>query len=177
MEFQPGACMKNAPFVALVLLLLATAPAAAQTPGARAQVLAGEFSKLKNVTKTKGGVSHRKYAEVVSEPWTATLRDYRGTYASAEDFAHLNLTIDANGRVSGEGRDSEVFALRDVVIADALLTGTKVYRNGKTAPFEAAFLKRSTRSSPDAEFTTLYGVGFVVKERYDYEVRVFAAKQ
>ena len=91
-------------------------------------MLAGECSKLKNVTKTKGGVSHRKYAEVVSEPWVATLRDYRGTYASADDFAYLNLAIDANGRITGGGRDSEHFTLRDVVIADALLTGTKVIR-------------------------------------------------
>ena len=169
--------MKNAPFVALVLLSLAAAPVVAQTPGARAQTLAGEFSKLKNVTKTKHGVSHRKYAEVVSEPWVATLRDYRGTYASADDFAHLNLAIDANGRVTGEGRDSEDFTLRDVVIKDALLTGTKVYRNGRTAPFEAAFLKRSARTSPNAAFTTLYGVGFLVEEANNYEQRVFAAKQ
>ena len=169
--------MKTAPLIALTLLALATTPLAAQTPGARAQTLAAEFSKFKDVTKSKHGVSHQKYKEIVSEPWAATLRDYRGTYASSDDFAYLNLAIDTNGRVTGEGRDREHFTLRDVVIADALLTGTKVYRNGKTAPFEAAFLKRSARSSPNAAFTTYYGVGFLVLEREDYQVRVFAAKQ
>jgi hypothetical protein len=140
-------------------------------------VLAGEFSKFKNVTKNKHGVSHRKYAEVVSEPWVATVRDYRGTYASPDDFAYLNLAIDANGRVTGEGRDREHFTLRDVVTRGALLTGTKVYQSGETAPFEAAFLKRSSRTSPDAAFTRLYGVGFLVEEGPNYEQRVFAAKQ
>ena len=169
--------MKTAPFVALILLSIAAAPLAAQTPGARAQMLAGEFSKFKDRTKTRDGVSHRKYAEVVSEPWVATLRDYRGTYASPDDFAYLNLAIDASGRVTGEGRDREHFTLRDVAVADALLTGTKVYQNGKTAPFEAAFLKRSARTSPNEAFTTRYGVGFLAEEAHNYELRVFAEKQ
>jgi hypothetical protein len=169
--------MKTAPVIALIALAMAATPLAAQTPNARAQTLAGEFSKFKNATKNKHGVAHRKYAEVVSKPWVATVRAYRGTYASADDFAYLNLSIDANGRVSGEGRDREHFTLRDVAIAGALLTGTKLYQDGKTAPFEAVFLERSARSSPNAAFTRLYGVGFLVEEAGNYELRVFAVKQ
>jgi hypothetical protein len=169
--------MKTTILISLLVVASAASPLAAQTPGARAQVLAGEFSKLKNATKTKHGVSVRKYYEVVSEPWVAASREYQGRYSSGDDFAYLDLTIDAAGRVAGTGRDRKAFTLRDVVIGEGLLSGTKVYQDGSTAPFEAVFLKRSDRASPNAEFMTLYGVGFLVKERYDYEVRVFAAKR
>jgi hypothetical protein len=60
------------------------------------------------------------------------------------------------------------FALRDARISGALLTGSKVYENGSTVPFEALFTNRTVSQGKNAnEITsreTLFGLGFIQSE-------------
>jgi hypothetical protein len=162
----------------LLLVLAAATTLPAQTPNTRAQTLAGEFSKYKNSVKQKHGVTHRKFHETVSEAWLAAPAAYAGSYMS-DDPGMLEIRIERDGRTSGSGRDVARFTLRDLKITNGLLTGTKVYA-GRTEPFEAVFLKRSDRSSPDAAFDVRYGIGAMF-EGGDHGVgsplRVFASKQ
>jgi hypothetical protein len=158
----------------LVLATATTLPA--QTPNARAQTLAGEFSKYKNSVKQKHGVTHRKFHESISEAWLAA--DYAGSYLSDEPGV-LEIRIERDGRMSGSGRDVARFMLRDLSITSGLITGTKVYA-GRTEPFEAVFLKRSDRGSPNAEFDVRYGIGTII-DGGDHGVgsrlRIFASRQ
>ena len=163
----------------LPLLMLAAAATAlpAQTP-ARAHQLADEFSKRKDAVKHKHGVTVRKFHEVVSEAWLASPSGYAGVYFAESPGAEIRVA--GNGSVTGAGFDGGRFTLRDARIADGLLTATKVYANGRTEPFEAVFLKRSDRGSPNADFTVNYGLGFFA-DGHDYgttsPLRVFAVRQ
>ena len=166
-------------YLLVVAVVAFATPAFAQTPNARAQVLAGEFSKFKNETRTKKGVSRTKYKEVVSEAWVAPASAYAGRYLS-DDPVHLDIEIDANGNASGTGRDDARFQLRDVTVASGLLTGVKVYAGGRTEKFEAVLLKRATRDSANEQFSVRYGIGMLADLSHKGigdEVRVFAEKQ
>jgi hypothetical protein len=159
------------------MLAFAT-PGFAQTPNARAQVLAGEFSKFKNETRTKKGVSHTKYKEVVSEAWVAPVSAYAGRYLS-DDAIYLEIEIDADGAARGRGRDDVEFQLRDLKIASGLITGAKAYANGRSETFEAVLLRRSARSSANESFAVRYGIGMLpdLSNSGVGELRVFAEKQ
>lgn len=164
--------------IALALAVAAATPALAQTPVPRAQVLAGEFSKFKNETRTKKGVAHTKYKEVVAEAWIAQPGAYAGRYFT-DNPIDLEINIDANGHASGVGRDDDRFELRNLAINAGLLTGTRVYASGRSDKFEAVFLKRSTRASAAADFSVSYGIGMItdLPDHGVDGVRVFAQKQ
>ena len=167
--------------VLLLGLLLATAtPILAQTPHARAQTLAGEFSKFKNETRTKKGVSVTKYKEVVSEAWLANAASYAGTYFT-DDIVRLEVRIDARGQATGSGRDHNGrFDLRGLEISGGLITGTKAYEGGRTDKFEGVLLKRSTRSNAREDFSVHYGIGMLSDASGNgvgSDLRVFAVKQ
>ena len=146
-------------YAVLFLIFAAAAPAAAQS---RAHQIAAEFTKSKNATKIKHGVSHHKFKQVVSEPWRASMREYAGRYVSLGDESYLDVAVDMNGAVTARGRDEEMYQVRNARIDDAVLYGTKVYRDGRTEPFEGGFLKRSARSAPDDALTVSYGIGVLV---------------
>ena len=160
-----------------VLVLLSAAPLTAQTPSARAQELAAEFTKFKNETREKKGVTIRKYKEAVSQPWIASLSEYAGHYQS-DDFPYLAITIEPSGRITGEGRDEERFTLRNASISGGIITATKVFERGRTEPFEAVFLKRSDRGGPNEDYTVRFGIGHIVEgSPHGSLLRAFAAKQ
>jgi hypothetical protein len=146
-------------YAVILLLLAAATPAAAQS---RADQIAAEFTKSKNTTKTRHGVTARKYKEVVSQPWHADVRDYAGHYVSLGDPMVLDVDVTANGVVTARGKDEAAFEILDARIRDAVLYGTKVYRDGRRERFEAGFLKRSHRAAPDEAFTASYGIGVLV---------------
>lgn len=144
---------------ALVMLLVAAAvPAEAQT---RAEQLAVEFTKKKDVTKEKRGVSVRKYHEVISTPWQLPrAQDYSGLYAS-EPFT-LDIRVAADGTVTGSGHDHlGTFDLRDGRFSQGVISAQRAYRHGRMRPIEAVFLKRQDRSAAADPFTHYLGLGYV----------------
>ena len=55
-----------------------------------------------------------------------------------------------------------MFELKDATRAGALLTATKVYRDGTVERFEGVFLNRTERTSPTDSGTTTFGLGVVL---------------
>ena len=70
-------------------------------------------------------------------------RGYAGRYVGVEDSHWLDVSADAEGRLTAtvyeEGR---AVALRDLRLDGARLTATKVYEDGRTAPFAGTFADR-----------------------------------
>ena len=146
----------------LLLIILAYAtPLAAQTTASQ---FAAQFTKKKDATKSKKGVTVHKYREIVSKPWTFDdVRKYTGHYA--DEWFSIDIAVDANGAARASGVDHVgAFELRNGQITDGVLTGRKQYHNGVSAPFEAVFLIRSDRDAPNDPFTVLYGIGYIVEE-------------
>jgi len=138
----------------------------AGSPQARATVLAASFSKFKQLSKEKRGIKKEKYIRVQSEPATkANPADYSGAY-EVHDFGFgLELRVNPDGSFEGRGYEplsenvQRTFVLRNGKIQGALLTATKVYANGRSEPFEGAFMNRSTYESPTDKGVTVFGLG------------------
>ena len=64
--------------ILVLVALLAGSTSVAQAQ-ARIDVLASEFSKKKDATRSKKGVTVRKFREVVSLPWRSTAQEYAGS--------------------------------------------------------------------------------------------------
>jgi hypothetical protein len=132
----------------------------------RTQVIAASFSKFKDVTKTKRGITKSKYRRVVSEPAVrANPAEYSGTYEVTDfDFA-LQLKVDSRGVVTGTGYEPltegvrRSFTLTNGKIDGALLTATRVYANGGTERLEGAFMNRTSFDSPTDKGTRVFGLG------------------
>jgi hypothetical protein len=159
-----------------LLLVAATATALpAQTPTPRAHQLAGEFNKLKNAHKQKHGASLRKYHEVVADAWVAQNSEYAGRYVS--DGPELELRVARDGSASGSGVDVAPFTIR-ASVSNGILTGTRVYRSGRSEPFEAVFMIRSDRADPNDAFRVSRGIGYIMDQHEaGAPVRVFARRQ
>jgi hypothetical protein len=77
----------------------------------------------------------------------------------------LDLTVTPDGTVTGNGYEplsddvKRTFTLRNARIERAFLTATKVYADGRTEPFEGAFMNRSTSQSPTDKGVTVFGLG------------------
>ena len=163
--------------LATAVISLATALVAATTPGAIAQAqsvaartasIVSAFNKEKHETKTRHGVRVEKYKKVQSVAVVkADPRGYSGTYEEAGLWFKLNISVDANGGVSGTGYEPvdfggdvrRTFTLRDGKVDGALLTATKVYASGRTAPLEGAFIERTSFDSPSAQGAKSFGIG------------------
>jgi hypothetical protein len=150
------------------LLDVGAAAAQGSSVQARTQAIVASFNKSKHVVKAKRGVRIEKYKEVRSAAAIrSNVRDYAGSYEADGMGLSLDLKVDANGNVSGNGHervtlDSPVwraFTLRNARIQGALLTATKVYANGATEPFEGAFINRTSFDSPTDKGETHFGLG------------------
>src|SRR5215210_7699996 len=155
-------------------ILFVAGPLSAQTFASatdvqsRTRTIVASFSKFKNVSKTKRGITKAKYIKVESEAAVkANPADYTGVYeVSGMPFA-LNLTVDNNGVVTGTGYEpitesvQRSFTLRNGRIQGALLTATKVYADGRSEALEGAFMNRTSFDSPNASGVTVFGFGTV----------------
>jgi hypothetical protein len=136
----------------------------------RTAVIAASFSKFKDVSKTKRGITKSKYRRVESEPAVrANPADYSGAYEVPELGFTLQLRVDSRGVVGGSGYEPltesvrRTFTLRDGKVQGALLTATKVYANGETERLEGAFMNRTSFESPTDNGTTVFGFGTLGK--------------
>lgn len=113
----------------------------------RVTEIVSQFNKTKQKSKEKFGVVKQLYVEVRSEPvLQSNPRAYTGFYAVQGLDLALQLDVAANGAATGTGvEQGRTFTLRNGRVEGALLTATKVYRNGATAPFEGAFLRQRVR--------------------------------
>ena len=136
----------------------------------RAQTIVASFNKSKHVVKEKYGVKKEKYLRVQSLPAVKqNPTDYSGAYEGTDARFSLQLRVDASGKVEGSGVEplndeagvSRSFTLRDGRMTGALITATKVYANGSTAPFEGVFINKTVYESPTDKGVTEFGLGVV----------------
>ena len=141
-----------------------------ETSAQRTQVIVASFNKFKHEVREKKGIRLEKYKEIRSEPAILkNIRDYSGSYEAPELGLSLDLHVDGNGSITGNGyeavdADQRVFrgfALRNTRIDGALLTGTKVYERGGTEPFEGVFINKTSFDSPTDKGRTTFGLGVV----------------
>lgn len=156
--------------VALVALL-AVCPAIAapqQSPSqSRAQQLAAAFTKQKHRISEKYGVRREKYKDVRSDPLIKQdITEYSGVYQVDGLGDVIDLRIGSDGKIQADGHDSDypsrMFVLANGRIAGAVLTATKVYRDGATERFEGVFMTRTERNSPTDPGITTFGLGVVL---------------
>ena len=137
---------------------------------ARTQAIVASFNKFKHKVKERRGVRLEKYKDVRSTASIkSNIRDYAGSYEADGMGLSLDLKVDGSGNISVNGyeqvdMDAPVwrgFSLRNARIQGALLTGTKVYANGATQPFEGVFINRTSFESPTDRGLTTFGLGVV----------------
>lgn len=162
------------PIVAALNLLfvsagVASSQVAALGAQARSQAIAASFSKFKNISKEKHGVTKAKYLKVESQPAVkANPEDYSGTYEVSDFGFALRVRVDHSGKVEGTGYEPiadpavrRMFTLRDGKIEGALITASKVYANGNSEKLEGVFMDRTTFESPTDKGTTRFGLGVI----------------
>src|SRR4029079_3661911 len=97
------------PAVVMSLSIIATNLFAQTRPSAtdaqsRTAVIASSFTKFKDVTKSKHGITKSKYRRVET---TAAIRanpaDYSGVYEDPDFGFGLKLSVDSRGAVTGSG--------------------------------------------------------------------------
>ena len=133
----------------------------------RAQQVAAAFSKHKHVVAEKRGVRKEKYKDVVSEPVVKQdIAAYSGVYQVADLGDVIDLRIGGDGTIQATGQDSDqpsrTFVLEHANIDDAVLTATKLYRDGATERFEGVFMTRTERKAPTDPGITTFGLGVVL---------------
>jgi len=156
--------------VALVTLLAACPAIAASQQSSsqsRAQQVAAAFTKHKHVVAEKHGVRKEKYKDVRTEPIIKQdITAYSGVYEVPDLGDVIDLRIGSDGRIQANGHDSDqasrTFVLENAKIAGAVLTATKVYRDGATERFEAVFMTRTERNFPSDPGITTSGLGVVL---------------
>lgn len=144
----------------------------AQDASEQAQAMASALDKTKYKKKEKRNISIEVFIEVKNVPVVKNAAAYTGIYES--DLYTLNLRVEADGTASGTGRDPDGygewatttgFTLQNARVNGAVLTGTKVYENGKSEPFEAVFVNRTVSTGKNAnsinDRDVEFGLGFV----------------
>ena len=155
--------------LALVTLLVACPTIAApQSSGqSRAQQVAAAFTKQKQLVAEKHGVRKEKYKDVRTEPIVKQdITEYSGVYQVADLGDVIDLRVGSDGKIQADGHESNhpsrTFALENGKIEGAVLTATKVYRDGQREPFEGVFMTRTVRNSPTDSGITTSGLGVML---------------
>ena len=142
----------------------------AQDTTQRTKELVAALDKSKYKKKDKANISIEMFVDIKNEAVVREPAEYAGIYET--EGYRLDLQIEAGGIAAASGYDSFVdgrshinFVLKDGRIDGALLTGTKVYASGESIPFEAVFVKRTSRAGTRPEETaagrTAFGLGFI----------------
>lgn len=161
--------------IAIVFCIgLAAGVAVGQDAGQRTRDLVAALDKTKYKKKEKRDFSIEIYVDIKNDPTVkSSPAEYAGVYESEDSGYKLELNVSAGGAVTGSGHDTTNsdsaqklnFTLKDARIEGALLTATKVYENGQSLAFEAAFVNRTILSGKNpndiATRYTRFGVGFI----------------
>lgn len=159
--------MRTPATITFLLVCSATIPSKYLSSQSRAEQIATSFTKFKHAVKEKHGVRVEKYKDIWSEPTVRqNLIEYSGVYEVADLGYELSVRVEKDGTARAYGADggpeSRSFELENAKIEGAVLTGTKVYRDGSTERFEGAFLTRTERDSPTDPGIVRYGLGVVL---------------
>jgi len=171
----------------LVSFMIGVVAINAQDAGAQANALISQLDKVKEKRKEKKDLVIETYLEIKNTAATRKPAELSGRYAEENGSYSLDLQVSGDGTATGSGTDTlgveariAGFKLRDARVQGSLLTGTKVYDDGRTEPFEAAFVNRTVRegkTSADAAVTsTAFGIGFIQKAQ-NWTSRVFLEKK
>jgi hypothetical protein len=164
--------MKKLYFIALIIGIafgsLAETRGQISNEQQKAQEIAAFFNKSKRKDKEKRGVVVQKSSDTTNEPVVKrNISEYSGSYKS-DNGGLISLRVKANddievgGYDSLENQQSRYFKLRNAKIKDGLLTGSKIYDNGSTENFEAAFFNRTSNLSimgSSRKLVTIFGLG------------------
>ena len=145
--------------IAFLMISCFAIPLASQST---AQEIAAAFTKHKEVVKEKRGVRTEKYKDVRSEPTIRQdLKDYAGVYEV--DGLEYVIVVDVtdDGRVRATSNDRE--------LENARIEGGVLRAKG----FEAAFLTRTDRDSPNDPGTVSYGLGVLLDTPVEFEGNTF----
>jgi len=94
---------------------------------------------ISGVQKSKHKQKEKRFEPVVKEQ----IADYAGRYTGIEPDYYLEIEAGARGTLSVMSREGDRRAtLRDIRIAGARLTATRVYADGTTKDFAATFANR-----------------------------------
>src|SRR5262245_31418456 len=159
--------MRTLATVTFLLACSAAIPSRHLASQSRAEEIATSFTKFKHALKSKQGVRVEKYKDVRSEPTVRqNLTEYSGVYEAPDLGYMLSVEVANDGTARAHGADggeeSRPFQLENAKVEGAVLTGTKVYRDGTTERFEGAFLTRTDHDSPTDSGTVQYGLGVVL---------------
>ena len=177
--------------LALIVLVFVTGLPSylqAQDHSPKAVALAKSLDKNKYKKKDNRYVSIEIYIDIKNEPALKSPADYSGVYGDENRGYELDLKVAANGGAVGSGYDTlgfesgsstMDFKLKDAHVSGAVLTGTKVYKNGMTESLEAVFVNRTVVVGKNANEIksrdTSFGLGFIQTNR-DSSSRVFLEK-
>lgn len=136
----------------------------------RADLIAAAFNKQKDKLKEKSdGKQERYYRKLSGEP---VIRQDIATFSGLYEMPGLDFTI--NLRVGNDGKAEATgfepstgsttrkalrFRLENAKVDGALLTGTKVYEDGRTGRFEGVFMNRTEFTSQTDKGKTVFGLG------------------
>ncbi|HWC75575.1 MAG TPA: hypothetical protein VG454_16735 [Gemmatimonadales bacterium] len=153
--------------ISFFLISALTIPMGQLCGQSRAQEIAASFTKHKDAVKEKNGIRVEKYKDVRSEPTVMqNPTDYVGVYEVADLGYVLHVESADNGGIRVYGSEAaqgiRTFELANAKIASAVLTGTKVYRDGTRERFEGAFLTRIDRDSPNEAGKVTRGLGVLL---------------
>lgn len=132
----------------------------------RAEQIAAAFTKHKAVVSVKRGVTREKYKDVRAEPAVArNVSDYAGRYVADLGW-WIEIQGGPGGQIRGMGEEAgepcDRFELENAKIEGALLTATKVCRDGTVERLEAVFMNRTDRVNATDTGTTLFGLGVML---------------
>jgi hypothetical protein len=156
----------------LLAIIVVFSQGASVSAPSRTREIADLFSKNKHVIKEKRGVRTEKYKNVSAEPLiAANPSSFSGTYRAFDSDFVLRLSVSIDGVVEGSGTDivdsdsriSRSFTLVEGKVQGALLTVTKLYRDGKRESIEGVFMERTSFESPQDRGTKVFGLGVLTK--------------
>jgi hypothetical protein len=180
---------RTALLLSFLLCFVFTFAVVAQDVSPRTRELAAALDKTKYKKKDKRDIHIEIYISINNVPSLKnSAADYTGRYESEDGNYTLSLKVASDGTLRSEGTALELgdqvhsvaFKLREARIDGGLLTGTKVFDDGRTEAFESAFVDRTVRTGRNAEDSKVTEVAFglgCIQKNEDWSNRVFMKKQ
>lgn len=154
--------MKKRIIICLVFCAWVNTNTHAQSSSEKAIEIAAAFNKQKNKSKEKNGQTINKEKNVIARPYVPSNKsDCAGLYEIVGLDQKFQLFQLEDKSWKGEfmsskvGKDEIVARLKNILIADGLITATLETNDGRSNLFEAAFIERNENG------TITHGIGIL----------------